>query len=338
MIIVRIVDDQTTWETFLSQNPQQNFLQSWCWLEMQKHSGKNVFPLGFYLDNQLQGIALLIKEEARRGPYLACPGGPVLNWDYPKYLKIFTSISRKVAEAVGAWFIRIRPTVKENNVILNTLTKNGFNKAPMHMDAETTWQLDLNPDENELLNQMAKDHRYEIRKAARLGIKVIASSCLKDVKILYQLQLETARRQNFVPFSIDHLMEEFLAFKKRNKAIIFKAVYQGQSIAMGLTIFYGKEAIYHYAAANSLSRKMSGAYAICWEAIREAKRRNLSRFNFWGIAPATNQHHRFTGLNHFKMGFGGERVELVHAHDLVIDPRYWLTYSFESLRRLYRRL
>ena len=81
----------------------------------------------------------------------------------------------------------------------------------------------------------------------------------------------------------------------------------------------GKEGDYYEAASTALNRKMPGAYALLWQAMRDLKAGGYERFNLWGIAPAGQPGHRYAGVTTFKTGFGGSVVEYVPAHDLVIS-------------------
>jgi len=337
-MIVKLIDDQQVWENFLATEPDQNFLQSWSWNKFQKSLGKKTFPLGFFVQQKLKGTALLIKEQAKRGTYLACPGGPLFFWSQKESLSAFVQAVSEIAKAEKAWFVRLRPQLLDSEENRKRFTSFGWIASPMHMHAETTWQLKLDKKQEELLREMKKGHRYEIGKAERKGVKVISSIDRKEVELLYRLQLETAKRQKFVPFSKAFLTNQFEAFIQADQVRIFKAVYDGEPIAAAMIIFYGHQAVYHYAAGSQKARQVSAAYAICWQAILEAKKRDLDSFNFWGIAPQGKDSHRFAGLNHFKMGFGGSRVSYLHALDLPLHSYYWLTYFFEIIRKLYRRL
>jgi lipid II:glycine glycyltransferase (peptidoglycan interpeptide bridge formation enzyme) len=110
-------------------------------------------------------------------------------------------------------------------------------------------------------------------------------------------------------------------------------------LAQAFVIFYGKEAVYHYGASTDEGRHYPGAYLIQWEAIKEAKKRGMTRYNFWGVAPENNANHRFSGLSLFKRGFGGEDFEYLHAQDLIINyPRYLVNYLVEFLRKKFRNV
>lgn len=337
-MIVKFIQAKNQWEKFLGLFPGGSFLESWAWGEFQANLGKEIFRIAFFDASELKGIALLIKEPAKRGAYLACPAGPLF-FSYKKgNLVIFTRVVKELAQAKKAWFIRVRPQLKSTPDNQELFAGLGFKPAPMHMHAETTWQLDLDDPEEKLFKNMKKSHRYEIRKSYRKGVKVVSSDRLEDVKLLYKFQLKTARKHGFVPFSKTYLEKEFKAFLKDKRVKVFKGIYKGKVAALAMVVFYGKEAVYHYASASQLARECSASYQICHQAIIEAKRRDLLRFNFWGIAPPGKSDHRFFGLNHFKMGFGGYLVEYLQAQDLVVNRLYFFTNIFERLRKLHRRL
>ena len=95
-----------------------------------------------------------------------------------------------------------------------------------------------------------------------------------------------------------------------------KSIHVG---AYGLIIKDGLEGDYYEAASTDLNRKMPGAHALLWQAMRDLKAEGYERFNLWGIAPAGQPEHRYAGVTTFKTGFGGKVVEYVPAHDLVIS-------------------
>lgn len=334
---IKQITNKQTWEDFVLRHPQQNFLQSWHWGEAHETLGNKIYRLGIF-DSYLRGVALLIKQEALRGSYFTCPAGPLLNWQNKTLFPFFVLKIKKIAIQENVKFIRIRPQLLKTFENQQLFKKSGFILAPMHLHAQETWQLDLSKSEEELLKNMDKDHRYEIRKAKKKGVEVLGLKDLTDVDLLYKMQLETARRHRFVPFSKKFLLAEFEAFLKNDNIVLFKAVWQGKPVAAAMVVYYGKEAVYHHAAATSLGRKASAAYLVLWEAIKEAKNRKAKQFNFWGVAPKDEQDHRYIKLNHFKKGFGGFGVDYLRAQDLPTKSSYWLTYIFETLRRKARRL
>lgn len=338
MIKVREIENKEIWESFVLANKDGNFLQSWNWGEFNKNLGKKIFRLGFFDQNDLKGVSLLIKQKAKRGIYLECPGGPLINWGQPGFFKEFIAQLKKIGEKEKCLFARVRPQIQDNLINKILFKNHGFVSAPMHLHAETTWQLDVTKSEERLLREMRKTTRYLIKKAIKLGIEVKQSTKLKDVDFLYKLQMETVARHHFVPFPKEYFLEEFKAFVSDNQIKIFKAIWQGQVLAIAFIIFYGQEAVYHYSGSTSAFPKIPTSYALQWAVIKEAKKRGCKVYNLWGIAPADNPKHRFAGVTLFKKGFGGYKVDHLHAQDLPISLGYWVVHIFERMRKVYRRL
>lgn len=333
------ITNQKTWEDFLSKHPETNFLQSWSWGEFHKALGRKIKRSGFIREEKLTGVMLSVVENARRGKYLTVPGGPIIDWQDRTLVNLFVEEIKNISRVEGCVFVRVRPQLQFNDFSRNLFKKLGFITAPMHLHAELTSQLDITPSEDQLLANMRKATRYETKKAISLGIKIETISDLKTIQKFYDLQLQTARRQKFVPFSYQFLSEQFKVFLDNNQAILYSAKLGNKLLAQAFIIFYGVEAAYHYGASTEDGRKYPGAYLILWESIKEAKKRGLKRYNFWGVAPEGDKDHRFSGLSLFKRGFGGVDFEYLHAQDLIINyPRYLLNYSIEFLRKKIRRV
>jgi lipid II:glycine glycyltransferase (peptidoglycan interpeptide bridge formation enzyme) len=338
MFTSKIISDKNLWEKFLLNSSQCTFLQSWNWGVFHLSLGRQIFRLGLFSSGRLQGLVLLIKVRAKRATYLECPGGPVIPWENQKAVKFIFQEIKNLAKQESAVFVRIRPNILRTSAPLQLIKELGLIKAPMHLHAETTWELNLEQSEETIQKNMRKTTRWEINKARRLGVEVVSSTELEDVRLLYGLQLEAARRHRFVPFSQEYLSKQFLAFKKDNQIRLFKAVYQGKVLAVSFIIFYGQEAVYHYSGSADEMGQVPASAALQWQAILTAKNLGLKRYNFWGVAEGNNPRHRFFGVTLFKKGFGGEAVAYLPAQDLVIRSSYWLNWLVETLRRRVRRL
>ena len=295
--------------------------------------------MGFYEGDALMGVVLVVVESAKRAKYMTVAGGPLLDWSNSELVKTCFEELQNVAKKHNAVFVRVRPQLVENELSLAIFLKRGFVSAPMHLTADLTSQLDITKTEEELLAKMRKTTRYELKKAQKLGITIQTSFNVDDIDGFYERQIQTAKRQGFVPFSKKFLKEQFRVFSSNNSALLYQAYHEKKLLAEAFIIFYGSEATYHYGASTDEGRKFPGAYLLQWEAILEAKRRGQKRYNFWGVVKPEQTKHRFYGVSIFKRGFGGEDVAYVHAQDLVIAPlRYMINYFFENLRKKLRRL
>lgn len=338
MVRIGEIEDKNIWEKFVLAYPQASFLHSWYWGKMQEQLGKKILRFGLFSNNKLNGVFLLIKQEAKRAAYLECPGGPLLDWANHLAFDLFIKHIKETAREENCQFIRVRPQLLDTAKTRLLFKKKGFFWSAMHLHAENTLQLDLRKSNEQLLKEMRKNTRYLIKKAQKYGVKIIQSKKVEDIALLYQLQLETVQRQKFVPFSQKFFEEEFKAFLAADKIRLFKASFQGKVLAASLIIFYGKEAVYHYSGSSCELRKIPASYLLQWEAIQEARRRGCCFYNFWGISPSNNLHHRFAGVTLFKKGFGGQEISYLHAQDYPVQLSYAFTFLFETFRKIYRRL
>lgn len=338
-IEVKNITNQAIWDNYIKSHPESNFLQSWQWGEFNERLGKKIHRVGFYDGKKLLGVMLGVVEPARRGRYMTVAGGPILNWKNKGLVKQWSATLREIATEEGCVFVRVRPQLLSDSFSQTIFKQSGFVSAPMHLSAELTHQLELDKSEDELLANMRKQTRYEIRKAGKLGVNVKESVKPLDLSEFYDLQIETAKRQGFVPFSKKFLTDQFEVFAASDEVKLYSAYYEKKLLAQAFIIFSGEEAAYHYGASTELGRKYPGAYLIQWQAIREAKKRGLKRYNFWGVAPEGDTGHRFAGVSLFKRGFGGQDVEYLHAQDMVINkPKYLLNLVVETVRKKTRRV
>lgn len=320
----------------LDQFPEGNFLQSPEWAKTNRLIGAESETLKL----PENGYALAIIRNARRGRYLEISCGPLINWQNEQVVKQTIEILRETAKKHHAVFVRLRPQLMNTPENLAILKQNGLKKAPMHLAAEHTVIINLKKySEDELLKNMRRQTRYEVRRAKKLGITIEKSASEAIFHKFYHVQQETAKIQNFVPPDEKTLLAEHEAFGE-NAQIYVAYSENHEPIAYGLIISGETEADYYEAASTPLHKKLPGAYALLWAAIKDAKNAGIPRFNLWGIAPKNQPHHRYAGVTTFKTGFGGEVVEFVPAQDLVISPfKYYLKdYVVESFRRKVRHL
>ncbi|MBL7036514.1 peptidoglycan bridge formation glycyltransferase FemA/FemB family protein [Candidatus Microgenomates bacterium] len=341
---VKQIKNKKVWETFVLSKKPQTFLQSWNWGEVNENLGEEIIRLGFYKNNVLVGICLLIKQNAKRGPHFLIPAGPLMDWEDENLAKFFKKSVYDLAKKSKVWFVRIRPEILDNKKKNNPLRgkelfrKLGMKQAPMHLHAENTWILDISKSEDELLSEMRKTTRYLIRKSLKYDLTIEVSKDPKLSETLFNLQKETALRHKFVGFSEKLFKSEIKVFSIDKQAEVFLVKKAKEALAIAIIIFYGDSAYYHFSGSTSKYREIPFSYRLQWEIIKHAKRRGIKFYNFWGIAPNDNPKHRFAGVTLFKTGFGGERIDWFPAHDLVINPLYYFTYIFETLRKTMRRL
>ena len=247
---------------------------------------------------------------------------------------------KNVAKNLQCVFVRVRPQLEYNQDSVKIFKEHNFRKAPMYLSVEYAGVLDLHKSEDEIMANMRQRLRRALRKAEKNQITIETSTNPEAIKEFYQIELQTAKRHSFYAFSEDFLTKQFAAFAKGKEAVLYIAKKDGEILAENFMIFYGNEASYHYGVSSELGTKYSGAPLLHMQAMRDARKRGISRYNFWGIVDEEDTKHRFYGVSVFKRGFGVSELKYLPAHDLILDKKqyYLKTYLIETLRRKIRHV
>jgi peptidoglycan pentaglycine glycine transferase (the first glycine) len=338
IINIKIIDSADIWNSYENKIAPHTFLQSWEWGQCQEAAGQKIYRLGIFIDNELCGLAFFYLIRAKRGSFLFCPHGPLIDWQkseeiLPELIKFLIGLGRK--EKVD--FIRLSPLAPNSKENLNLFNSLGFRPAPVHMmHPELAWILDLSQLQDKLLANLEKRTRYSIRKAEKDGVIIFSSKDINDFDKFYSLYDRTAKRQGFVPFSRDYLINELKFFLNNDKILFYFAEYHNEIIATAIIVCANNSAFYHHGASGRQYPNITASELLQWTAINDAKNNNLSYYNFWGIAPDNAKKHPWLGLTKFKKGFGGFSEEYLHAQDYALTPKYWLNYAIEKLRKIKR--
>lgn len=332
------ITDKQQWEDFVISNQSDSFLHSWNWGVCNEQLPQKIWRWGIWDNQNLIAVALIIFTKAKRGNFLFIPHGPIIQASH-KPDQIFTFLLehlKLLGKQEKADFIRISPTLPntaENKLLFQKLK---FRPAPIHMmHPENTWILDIQPSTEILLKNMRKNHRNLIRKATKEQVTILKGDTTELLQEFYNIHLETVRRHNFTPFSLEYMKKELQAFAPDKQVMVLLAKYQEHFIASAIIIFYGNEAFYHHGASSSKFHKIPASYLVLFEAIQEAKNRNLTKFNFYGIVD-NKPKHPWYGLSQFKKGFGGQPLEFLHCQDFPLTAKYTLTYLVETIRKIKR--
>ena len=313
--------------------PHTNFLQSKQWYEVNKSIGHKPIFLMF----SEKSYCLAIIKDAKRGRFLEIPCGPILDYTNRNELELAMAEIYRYAKQNNCVFVRFRPNLEEtpeNRTLIESLPSLS---ASYFLHAENTIFVDLTQSEEDLLKNMRRQTRYEVRRSEKLNFKVKKSNTPEILREFHQIQAETAKRQGFIPPRRKDLNAYAKAFGSDLQ--IYRATLDGKPVAYGLVLTDALEGDYFEAASTELNYKFPGAYALQWYVMKDLKKQGKFRYNLWGIAPAGQKNHKFAGVTTFKTGFGGEKFDYLHAHDLPVKKlHYGLIRLVEDARRKKRHL
>jgi hypothetical protein len=177
------------------------------------------------------------------------------------------------------------------------------------------------------LERMRKSTRYEVRRAARAGVKVSAVHSRDDVEAVVKLHTATLadlmRRKHVSgarpPFdAMASAIERLIA---RKAADAFLARRNGAPIGACLFGYAGRTAYYLLSGSSALGREYAATHLIISTALDEFGGRRFEHVNLGGVpVDSTVNDHPDHGLYLFKRGFGGEVVTRVGG-TVVLRPR-----------------
>ena len=326
------------WEIFLSKQDSALFVQSALSGEVHKKTGEGFWIIGVYDNNTLVGGSLVLSVHAKRGSFLLLPYGPVIDFHNKDMGLAFMDFMKKFGKKFGYDFIRLSPYVEDTKAIHETLRTWGAKKAPMHVLAENTWLLDTKKTETTLLADMKKNHRNLIRRCEKQGVTIQQTTSAAALARLNDMHDVVAKRHNFHRFSRSFVDSEFTVFSKEGKACIFEGYLpDGKLDSSAIIIFYNGMACYRHSASLNQDKRLPTSYLLQWEVIKEVKKRGIPWYNFWGIAPkGSPKAHPFSGITHFKQGFGGIQKDLVPCMDVLLTKKYYINWIIETIRRVRR--
>jgi lipid II:glycine glycyltransferase (peptidoglycan interpeptide bridge formation enzyme) len=320
-------------------------LQAYEWGEFREATGTRVVRKGIF-----EGKRLSESVQVTIHPI------PKLNWNvgyFPKggmpsepQLKTLKRIGEenrcvmiKLEPNISSPIIKGAPKVQAWQTINEFLRKKGCRKG-RPLFTKHSFQLSLNPDEEELLKRMHHKTRYNIRLAERKGVRVELNNSDESFKLFLRLLFqETLPRQGFYAHTPDYFTKLWQALKPAKMVHLLKASWQKEVLAMFMVLVFNKKIYYPYGASTRKRRELMAPNLLMWETIRLGKKLGCEQLDMWGsLGPKAKKSDSWYGFHRFKQGYGGDLVEFLGSYDLVLLPRlYWPYRAAEELRWVYLR-
>jgi len=343
---VIIERDREQWNKALASLPGAHVLQSYEWGETKRQVGWTARRL-LFLDEESgepQAAACLLRRQLSRLPLAVAyvPKGPALDYDdLPLAERVLSRLEREAREA-RVIFVKIDPDVRADTeqgaAFTELLRRRGWRPSREQIQFRNTLLSDLTLDEDALLAAMKSKTRYNIRLAARRGVKVRPGT-LDDLPRFYEMYAETGRRGSFIVRPFDYYRRVWETFLRAGMAHLLLAEVEGEVVA-GLILFrFGRTAWYMYGASTNRHRQLMPNHLLQWEAMRWAKAQGCTTYDWWGAPDVLEESDPMWGVYRFKAGFGGEFVPHIGAWDFPVSrPLYWLySVAMPQLLELMRR-
>ncbi|MEZ5106291.1 MAG: peptidoglycan bridge formation glycyltransferase FemA/FemB family protein [Draconibacterium sp.] len=198
---------------------------------------------------------------------------------------------------------------------------------------KNTFFLDLTLSEQELLNNMRYNTRYNIKRSIAKGIRVKEYG-IEHILDWYNLYLDTAIRHD-MPLQNEQYFFSILQNQDNNKKGVnvkmLMAEFDGKYLASMFLVLSKVRGTYLYGASSSYNKNMTASYALQWESIKIAKSWGCSEYDMFGSAPNLNKTHPLHGVHVYKKGFGGNLFHRMGCWDYPYQQKLYELYRFQEL-------
>lgn len=234
------------------------------------------------------------------------------------------SIEEEYFDHEGNWLGPPSITTQEFRLNFNTHNWN-LRKSITDFLPKNTFFLNLKLSEDELLQKMRYNTRYNIKGAIQKGVRVRTYG-IEYLEQWYQLYVETAIRSNMPLQTKDYFKTLFLnqsSCSKDVKVRLLMSDVNGIFLSAMFLMFTHKRAVYLYGASSAQSKHYMASYILQWEAIKIAKNYGCLEYDMFGCAPNLNQSHPLHGVHIYKKGFGGRIFHRMGCWDYPFsDKKY----------------
>ncbi|MFH1899217.1 MAG: peptidoglycan bridge formation glycyltransferase FemA/FemB family protein [Patescibacteria group bacterium] len=200
--------------------------------------------------------------------------------------------------------------------------------------AKGNFLLDLTRPEEELLNNMHKKHRYNVKYAQGKGVVVRQSTDDADFDIFYNLYSETGGRAKFFARSKNYMEKAWRTFRDAGCGRFVIAELDGKPLTAWLLINYDNVLYYPYGGSTNEDRNVQSSCLVGWEAIKLGKKLGCTLFDMWGASEdMSNKSDPYFGFSLFKEKFGAKHVVYIPSYDFVLNaPVYKLFTAANAFR------
>ncbi len=345
MIIRKIKPDEKEKYNQVVNHP----LQTWEWGEFKEKTGMEAIRLGVFDQEKLiDGFQVL----TRNLPKIGYQAGTVLKSSLPdqKVINAFRDLCR---EENISWLL-----IEPDHIVRRWQNKKGKIKKPPVFDkpvdlsefglqearkklfATYSFVLDLTQPEEEIMSNMHRKTRYNIRLSERNGVQIAEESNEKGLNIFIDLLTKTMKRQGFYMHDENYFKQLWQILAPADMAHILLAKYENEVLAAWMLLNYKERIFYPYGASSSKHRDVMASNLICWEAIKLGKKLGCKKFDMWGsLGPNPDKNDDWYGFHRFKRGYGADLVEFVGSWDLIVSPLLYQGIQFaDNLRWKWLRL
>lgn len=308
MIRVENCENQSVWDGFVIEN-NGHPLQLWGWGQVKMKHNWQVKRVFIYDDNRQIGAAQLL---IRHLPWplnalVYVPRGPVVTEQDRS--GALAALEDHAKHTLHAAVVTIEPDWE------GELSVQGWRKSTNTILIPRTLILDLHKTEDELMEDIHRKRRYDIRKSTQAVFAIHEAKTEDELAACLALYKETAARAGF-SLHDDHYYEDIFRELGEHSRLIAVWNPEGQAIAFCWLAVTTGVAFELYGGINAEGQALRANYALKWWCITRMKAEGVQRYDFNGLLN--------DGISEFKKSFASHENLLVGTYDRPLSPLYFV--------------
>jgi len=310
----------SAWDEFLASHHAAGFKQSSWWADVMLTRGWGHF--GVVLkdgDSIVGGAQVLTKQTESGATRYYVPHGPVLPRDEPDAAEAFQAVlefidQRRQEEDALVSHLSIEPRWEQ---LPDFVT--GFRQRSGWDEPRNTLYIDLTAPEDAMLARMKPKGRYNIKVAKRHGVSIVEDVSPQGLQDFLRLYHATTDRHELKSSPTTYFEQLIGKFNAQGCGSIFFAELKGERIAAAVVVYFGNRATYLYGGSLASHRESMAPYLLHFSVMLKAKALSYDWYDLYGVAPASEADHEWSGFSAFKRKLGGVDVTFVPSMDYIYD-------------------
>ena len=312
------------WDAFVDIAPGGSHTQSSVWAEVKSQVGWRASRVIARRDGDIvAGIQLLVRDLPMVGAIAYSPRGPLNAEGHADALERVLDGIDDLAAREHLIQLKLQPPADRDDIV-PLLTARGYRESDLEVAPFATLRVDVQQPADDILAQMRKGHRSNVRKSERKGVEIRVATDDADFDTFLELAGATSSRQDFPLYQREYYETIWRGFGDR--ARIQFAEHEGRTIAAILLIAVSDTTSYKVGGWSGERTNIHPNELNHFRAMDWARERGCRWYDFEGIPPTFARRlvaHQDVevpdrGDARFKLGFGGEVV----VHPCTYDRDY----------------
>lgn len=320
------------WDRFLENQVTGHYTQSSLWGELKASLGWGVCRILISEDRNLRGGAQLL---TRRLPVWGKIGyiskGPVVSGNNPDIIHHIFRKLEEIARANSIYLLSIQPPCNDG-LYEQSLEYFHYEPSCYYIIPPSTVVIDLSQTEDQILSQMKRTTRQNIRAAESRGV-TIREGTEADLNAFCELKRMTEARSSFLHYDQSYYNQAWRVFSPKNYLKLWIASFDGELLAGLMAIYFGQWVVFAWAGSSGVFPEKRSNDLLFWHAMLWGKTHGYRYCDLGGISPIVadqlerNQEPpdcKEKGIARYKLGFGPMKTFPPSYDNIYVLRPKWL--------------